>query len=72
MAGRKKADCWQAPFLKKAICKVQDVVSDCKLIFFSFSCYNIGAANKGQSTVNYRQYLAFHHPYLSRNDHCDW
>ena len=30
------------------------------------------AANKGQSTVNYCQSLAFDHPYLSCNDHCGW
>ena len=28
-------------------------------------------ANKGGSTVNYRQSLAFDRPYLSCNDHCD-
>ena len=28
--------------------------------------------NKGWSTVNYCQYLAFDHPYLSCNDHGDW
>ena len=30
------------------------------------------AANKGRSMVNYCQSLAFDHPYLSFNDHCDW
>ena len=30
------------------------------------------AANKGWSTVNYRQSFAFCHSYLSCNDHCDW
>ena len=29
------------------------------------------AANKGRSTVNYRQSSAFDRPYLSCNDHCD-
>ena len=29
------------------------------------------AGNKGQSTVNYCQFLAFNCPYLSCNDHCD-
>ena len=28
-------------------------------------------ANKVQSMVNYCQYLAFDHPYLSYNDHCN-
>ena len=32
----------------------------------------ISAANKGWSAVNYQQSLAFEHPYLSCNDHCDW
>ena len=32
----------------------------------------ISAANKGWSTVNYQQSLAFEHPYLSCNNHCDW
>ena len=31
----------------------------------------ISTANKGQSTVNYCHSLAFDHPYLSCNDHCD-
>ena len=30
------------------------------------------AANRGRSTVNYSQSLAFDHPYVSCNDHCDW
>ena len=29
-------------------------------------------ANKSWSTGNYCQSLAFDHPYLSCNDHCDW
>ena len=33
---------------------------------------NYSTTNKGQSTVNYRQSLAFNRPYLSHNDHCDW
>ena len=37
----------------------------CKLI-------KISAANKCWSTANYHQSLAFDHPYLSCNDHCDW
>ena len=30
------------------------------------------ATNKGESTVNYYQYLVFDHPHLSCNDHDDW
>ena len=37
--------------------------------FWKFKLF--GAANKGQSTVNYGQSLAFDRPYLSCNDHCD-
>ena len=33
---------------------------------------NSSAANKGWSTVNYRQSSALDHPYLSCNNHCDW
>ena len=32
---------------------------------------NISAANKGRSTVNYRQFAAFDRPYLSCNYHHD-
>ena len=32
--------------------------------------YNDNAANKGRSTVNYRQSLAFDRPYLQCTDHC--
>ena len=62
MAGRKKADCWQAPFLKKAICKVKDdVVSDCKLIFFHLvviiSALQIRASQRS-ITANIRPFTA--------------
>ena len=39
------------------------------LIFLDI--YFISAANKGQSTVNYCQSLAFDCPHLPCNDHCD-
>ena len=38
----------------------------------SNTTYQNSAANKGWSTINYRQSLVFDCPYLSCNDHCDW
>ena len=41
-------------------------------LFFRTTALHIASiANKGWSTVNYHQSLAFDLPYLSYNDHCD-
>ena len=41
-------------------------------VLFSIWSHFSNAKNKGQWTVNYHQSLAFEHPYLICNDHCDW
>ena len=41
-------------------------------LFLIFLDQNYNSANKGWSVVNYCQSLAFDHPCLSCNEHCDW